>query len=184
MRIEFTDDLLSGHEVIDLQHRELIRWANILARPDGAIQQQGKVKQALDFLALYVEHHFRAEERAMQATAYPRLESHRKGHTWFQREVRTLAEGMDNTENVHAALLRLGFLMGDWFLQHIRYEDLRMARWLEDHPSHRMLADEDTIWSYMQASGIDPNDLDDIRFVRPIGIPRPGERRVQQRMVG
>ena len=62
MRAEFTDDLITGNELIDSQHEELIGRINKLL--DSCEAGEGKISaiKMLDYLAKYTDTHFGDEE--------------------------------------------------------------------------------------------------------------------------
>ena len=63
MRAEFDESLVTGNEMIDAQHKELIDKINKLL--DSCETGEGKVAaiKTLDFLADYTEFHFGEEEK-------------------------------------------------------------------------------------------------------------------------
>ena len=65
MRAEFTDDLITGNELIDSQHEELIGRINKLL--DSCEAGEGKISaiKMLDYLAKYTDTHF-GDEEALQ----------------------------------------------------------------------------------------------------------------------
>ena len=65
MRAEFTDDLITGNELIDSQHEELIGRINKLL--DSCEAGEGKISaiKMLDYLAKYTDIHF-GDEEALQ----------------------------------------------------------------------------------------------------------------------
>lgn len=73
MRAEFTDDLITGNELIDSQHEELIGRINKLL--DSCEAGEGKISaiKMLDYLAKYTDTHFGDEEALQKEVCYPRL---------------------------------------------------------------------------------------------------------------
>ena len=62
MYAEFDESLVTGNEMIDSQHKELIAKINLLV--ESCEKDGGKVAaiKMLDYLAEYTEFHFNAEE--------------------------------------------------------------------------------------------------------------------------
>ena len=76
MRIEFDDNLITGNEMIDTQHRELISRTNQFL---GKLEERpGRVEaiQMLDYLDEYIEFHFGEEEKLQEEIGYPGLAEH------------------------------------------------------------------------------------------------------------
>ena len=71
MRAEFDETLVTGNEMIDSQHKELIDRINQLL--ESCEDGQGKIKavKMLDYLLDYTEFHFSAEEKLQEEIEYP-----------------------------------------------------------------------------------------------------------------
>ena len=67
MTIEFDDNLITGNELIDSQHKELI--SRIKQFVDSCEDGGGKIKavQMLDYLSEYTNFHFSAEEKLQKS---------------------------------------------------------------------------------------------------------------------
>ena len=70
MRAEFDETLVTGNDMIDSQHKELIGKINQLL--ESCEDGQGKVKavKMLDYLLDYTEFHFSAEEKLQEEIEY------------------------------------------------------------------------------------------------------------------
>ena len=98
MRAEFDETLVTGNDMIDSQHKELIGKINQLL--ESCEDGQGKVKavKMLDYLLDYTEFHFSAEEKLQEEIAYPGLEKHREKHNEFRQAVKELQEMLEEEE--------------------------------------------------------------------------------------
>lgn len=127
----WTDDFLTGIDIVDRQHRRLVELVNGAARvlleehPEPA-----GVTATFAGLAAYAAEHFRTEEELMrvQGVAARVLEHHRQTHA------RLIGEVLDwkvrlSAADVPARQEFLGFLAG-WLLFHVLGEDQAMARQL------------------------------------------------------
>ena len=65
-RLELTDDLKTGIDTIDNQHRELFSWANAVS-DDDVVADEKKLNEALSNLDRYVGYHFRTEACVRQS---------------------------------------------------------------------------------------------------------------------
>ncbi len=131
MKVTLTDDLLVGVDLIDNQHRELFARGNRLLGVEELVPSKDDFLNALDFLADYVLFHFAAEETLMAQHSYGEREAHIRQHKQFRTEIldlRTRAEGGDETGKLR---LKLHFLLSDWFVQHIKHVDTKMARFVD-----------------------------------------------------
>ena len=98
MLIEFSDNLLTGNNTIDTQHRELI--GRIAAFVSSCEEGDGKMKaiKMLDYLAEYTEFHFSEEEKLQQEVSYPGFKEHKEKHEEFKRTVDALHEFLEESE--------------------------------------------------------------------------------------
>ncbi|MDP3037933.1 MAG: bacteriohemerythrin, partial [Rhodocyclaceae bacterium] len=127
----WTDDFLTGIDIVDRQHRRLIELVNGAARVllDDHPEQAG-LDAVFAGLAAYTAEHFRTEEELMrvQGVAARVLEHHRQTHA------KLLGDVLDWKGKLIQADARskqefLGFLAG-WLLFHVLGEDQAMARQL------------------------------------------------------
>ena len=63
MYAEFTDNLVTGNEMIDSQHKELIERMNKLLESCEQSNDKAVAVKTLDYLADYTDYHFSAEEQ-------------------------------------------------------------------------------------------------------------------------
>ena len=73
MRYELTQDLLTGNQLIDSEHRQLFDAINALM--DACAQGAGrtKISETVQFLNSYVNKHFGDEEKLQVQSKYPGL---------------------------------------------------------------------------------------------------------------
>jgi hemerythrin len=126
--VQWTEDLATGVDRIDEQHREL--YAQVAALHQAMRGGQlGRVPAIVEFLQRYALEHFATEEREMAAAAYPDLAEHRRLHQQFVgeflRHKALLASGI-----APSAVVALSQWLTDWLRDHVRRVDGAMARHL------------------------------------------------------
>ena len=127
---ELTEDMLTGIEAIDNQHRKLLSWTNDLATEhDGATAE--KVKETLHNLQGYVAYHFQTEEDEMDRHKYDDLEKHRNQHVRLMNEVNELLSRAKGKEDSPGMLTELQYMLSDWIQLHIREWDQPFAAFLK-----------------------------------------------------
>ena len=101
MRAEFDETLVTGNELIDSQHQELI--SRIKQFVDSCEDGGGKIKaiQMLDYLADYTNFHFSAEEKLQKDVGYPGLAEHQKKHEEFKNNLKELEAFLAYREKEH-----------------------------------------------------------------------------------
>jgi hemerythrin len=128
MTIEWTEDLATGVERIDEQHRALFRHVATLREAMRA-NDLGQVPAVLDGLQKYALEHFATEEREMIARHYPRLASHRVLHRQFVDDF--LRQRALLSANVTlSGVVGLSVWISDWLREHVRKEDGDLATFI------------------------------------------------------
>ena len=128
MRAEFDESLVTGNEMIDGQHKELIQKINDLL--DSCEENGGKAAavRMLNFLADYTEFHFQAEEKLQEEIAYPGIEEHKKKHEEFIRTVEELHEMLEEEEGPSEAFVeQVNKNVIEWLYGHIKSFDRSVA---------------------------------------------------------
>ena len=122
MYAEFDNSLVTGNEMIDGQHKELIGKINKLV--DCCEQGGGKLEaiKMLDYLSDYTEFHFGAEEKLQEEISYPGIEEHKKQHAAFVKAVAELHEMLE-VEAVNKNVI-------DWLYKHIKGFDCSIAAYM------------------------------------------------------
>lgn len=133
MYVEFTDDLLTGNEMIDEQHKELIgrihKFQEVLDS-DKTGEGQLTAISTLDFLSDYVNYHFDAEEVLQWEIEYPGLDGHLKQHAEFKKTIAELQEWLKEEDTPSEEFVcKVQEKVVDWFLHHIQTADRSVAEY-------------------------------------------------------
>ena len=127
MQIDWRDDLLTGNEEIDAQHRELFARFNLLLQACQEGKGRAEVSNLLGFLNDYVRSHFAAEERLQVATKFPRYEEHRKMHLRFTAEIDQLERQFHDEGATLALIIQTNQMVVEWLIDHICKMDKELA---------------------------------------------------------
>jgi len=124
--MEWSEDIATGHQGIDSQHRILIDFINRLN-----IAMQSDDRAATDSIIAglvdYAQKHFAYEEAMMRETSYSDYDDHRKKHAELMNDVRSRCNGFkDGTVTAHHII---AFLM-EWLITHIQRTDKILAKHL------------------------------------------------------
>lgn len=130
MYAEFDESLVTGNEMIDGQHKELIEKINKLV---ACCEQGGGKLEAikmLDYLSDYTEFHFSAEEKLQEDISYPGIEEHKKQHADFKQAVSELHEMLEEEEGPSDAFVAaVNKNVIDWLYRHIKGFDRSVAEY-------------------------------------------------------
>ncbi len=130
MRAEFSENLVTGNELIDSQHKELIGRINKLL--DSCDAENGKVTavNTLDYLADYTDFHFGAEEALQKEIDYPDYDKHKAQHDSFKQTIKELDEMLQEEEGPSAAFVeKVEENVIKWFYTHIEGFDRSVAEY-------------------------------------------------------
>ena len=87
-KIQWSNDLSVGVDLIDEQHKMLIDRLNNLSEAIETRQGGMQIAKTLGFLIEYTDFHFSAEMKHMEANGYPGAESHGTKHLEFTDTLR------------------------------------------------------------------------------------------------
>lgn len=126
MKVEWSDDLLTGIGIVDAQHKELfVRVQNFFNAIDEG--NMNAVSETVDYLAEYVIEHFSAEELYMIKNSYKGFLAHRDEHSKFIKSVYNSKEKIVNEGVTDELVEELKKELVDWLVNHINGVDKHLA---------------------------------------------------------
>ena len=130
MRAEFDETLVTGNEMIDSQHKELIDKINkLLDSCENGNDKLAAVK-TLDYLSDYTDFHFGAEEKLQEEIEYPGFEEHKKEHENLRKVVAELHEMLIEEEGPTPAFVeQVNKNVIEWLYRHIKGFDRSVAEY-------------------------------------------------------
>jgi len=131
MLLKFTDDLITGHETIDNQHRELIKTLDSFW--DAAKQGRGpnEVIGALIFMGEHIDAHFIDEEKLQQEISYPDYEAHKKEHDNYKKEYEKLLHDLQKKGPDYSISIDTLNSMLEWVVKHIKNTDKQLIDFIQ-----------------------------------------------------
>lgn len=119
--INWTDDLKTGADIFDEQHKNLVNLINRLH--EGMAQGKGRdiLSTILSDLVSYTEKHFAEEERAMQHFRYPGYADQVQQHKALKAKVVEFRDRFSRGQVMMTPEV-MNFLR-DWLTQHIQRSD-------------------------------------------------------------
>ena len=128
--VVWSDDYAVDFELIDNQHKELVRMTNALF--EGC--KKGKTAADVAFIQTirgaveYAQTHFFTEEKYMKSAEYPHFDIHKKEHDSF---VATVVESVRHFEEGKSEPIILARFLKKWLLTHIAESDKKYAPYLK-----------------------------------------------------
>lgn len=135
MRAEFDDNLITGNEMIDSQHRELIAKINDLLAACERDNGSEETEKMLTYLSDYVNFHFEAEEKFQEEIGYPGINEHKAKHAEFKQNVAAMGQMIGRTGSPEFTSLVQNQVI-DWLYTHIKGFDRSVAeyRFIRENP--------------------------------------------------
>lgn len=127
-QIQWNAELSVGVEMIDTQHKELIRIANVLIKSVSLGLDRNVVDDTIKKLREYTVYHFSCEEELMEEIRYPGRSDQVVEHNRLKAEVKAYQRQLYLQEDITAEDI-LDFVKG-WLLDHILNFDRDLARFI------------------------------------------------------
>lgn len=131
MSFQWAEDLSTGVDDIDMQHKELILRVNTLLAACNDRKSREEIGKFLTYLGEYVAFHFAAEEREMTGSRYPGLAQHEREHDDFKKRIAILKRSFLEQGASTQVVLMTVRLSGEWLVSHIMRTDKEMAAFLK-----------------------------------------------------
>ncbi len=128
-KICWREELRTGNDIIDFQHKELIRKIQKLIEERQLFNERG-LGEAISFLTDYVFEHFTLEESIMLKTNYPDFEEHRDEHSDFVKYLFNLKRRVILTPEL---IKDFEEHISSWFVDHILKTDIKMAEYMRKY---------------------------------------------------
>jgi hemerythrin len=129
--VQWEDGYSVGVELIDAQHKELIRMTNelFLGCQKGGMAAEAYFMKAIQGAVNYVKTHFYTEEEILSRLYYPGLAAHKKEHEDFVaevlQEIRAFEQGKKLAPQDFVKYLQ------NWVLVHIAGSDKKYGAFIE-----------------------------------------------------
>ncbi len=130
---KWTPDIESGDEILDTQHKQFIHHVHLFWRS----LKQKRNHHTLDYLLSsfedYVRVHFRFEEQLMTKVQYPNLREHELKHREYTQKLRETFRLIRKQGTTNALLIRLWFILINFFQVHVMRYDKEFAYYLRKY---------------------------------------------------
>ena len=136
-KIAWEGDLDTGIQLIDRQHKEFIRLVNNLLDCSVISDDNQALLKAFSFLRYYICEHFSVEESAMITYGYPFYKMHKNIHDSFRDEINAMESSLRAKTSPHDVLIKLNYLIVNWFMNHIKVEDGKLCSYLASQAQTR-----------------------------------------------
>ncbi|MCK5862765.1 MAG: hemerythrin family protein [Candidatus Hydrogenedentes bacterium] len=131
--IEWTNDLSVQVDVIDEQHKMLIKHLGDFATAVASHQGPGAIISTLDFLIEYTNFHFEEEEKHMKRSSYSGLEQQISQHEAFKKTLADMESDFKEDGATHELAGDIHTLLVNWLVTHIKTVDVEFGKFLAEN---------------------------------------------------
>ncbi len=131
-KIEWTDSLSVGIDLIDEQHKELLDKLNAINEAVEKHQGIDKILSTLTFLYDYTNVHFSTEEKYMKEYDYPGKKLHMEQHVEFFEMIETMRKDFEEDGATRALGESINTFLGNWLITHIKGIDCKFGDFLRE----------------------------------------------------
>ncbi len=132
MALEWTQDLATGSNEIDTQHKELFKRINALLEACKKGKGKSEVGKIVQFLDDYVMTHFAEEEKYMQKYDYPKYMAHKAQHLEFIENFSELKRQIEKEGAGLQLVVKTNHMVVQWLVNHISKVDRALGTFLKD----------------------------------------------------
>ena len=132
-KIQWSDSLSVGVELIDKQHKMLIQRLNDMTSAIEESKGPNEIARTLDFLIEYTDFHFSTEEKHMKTNEYPSLEEHMTKHAEFKTTLANLERDFKEDGATPMLADAIDTFLVNWLVKHISEVDVTFGAFLKDN---------------------------------------------------
>jgi len=141
MFIKWSEQLLTGNEIIDKQHKEIFERAVLMIESGKTGKIESEAVKIIEYLEGYYNRHFATEEELQKKYKYPGYEAHKETHERFREELAELkhklaAYGASPELTTESVVLMLELLA-----KHIDKSDKILALYIQNIQSDKSIPD-------------------------------------------
>lgn len=126
--------LQTGMALIDEQHRQYGKFVNAFLKVCQVRDHvaEGSLRKAFNFLHAYVRQHLQEEQALMETYEYPWRAEHLERHRFFREWIEKAEQDLGTGPNTLEQLMKVHYMLVEWFQMHIRSEDRRLTDHLKE----------------------------------------------------
>lgn len=131
-KIAWDNSLSVNVNLIDDQHKMLIKRLNEMAEAIDQNRGIEKISRTLSFMIEYTEFHFSTEEKHMTEQDYPSKATHQKQHGEFTTVLNNLIEDFEEEGATQLLANSIDTFLVNWLVNHIKGSDVEFGKFLNN----------------------------------------------------
>ena len=141
MYTKWSDQLLTGNEIIDKQHKEIFEYITQIVDSGRSGKTESETGRMIEYLEGYCNRHFAAEEELQKKYKYPGYEVHKEMHERFREELVELKHKLAAYGASPELTTESVVLMVEWLAKHIDKSDKILALYIQNMQSDKSIPD-------------------------------------------
>lgn len=130
--IEFQNELITGINEIDKQHKELFNNINRILIACLTKKEIAEVQYIIQTFEKHAESHFQNEEKLMKKTNFKNYHAHKRAHRLLKMTITGAKEEFNIKGPSIALAIKTKKLMADNLISHLSEYDFEMAKYLKN----------------------------------------------------
>ncbi|MDR0822093.1 MAG: hemerythrin family protein [Oscillospiraceae bacterium] len=129
----FDKSLETGNQLIDTQHRELIKRLNALLDACSTGKGRAAIEGFVKSVSEYTAKHFADEEKLQQQSKYPDYINHKRYHDTFKKTVASIGKEIAEQGPTISLTGKVNHDIAGWLITHIKTEDVKVAAHIREN---------------------------------------------------
>ncbi len=130
-KYELTPDLMTGHPLIDSQHKELFSAINNLMDACALGKGRSSLESTFNFLQNYIIKHFGDEEKLQLSVSYPEYSRHKAAHEEYKKLSQKAGDILIKEGATFTALTEINKAVAV-LINHVKIEDKKIANHIKN----------------------------------------------------
>ena len=130
--VAWSDDLLTGNTLVDMQHQKIFERVSDLVRSCEDGSDKEKLQDTLEFLVNHTIRHFTDEEALQLEVGYPDFDNHKKIHDDFKMTVNELMQKFKSGGSPDELSKDVNRIIVKWLVTHISDEDKKLSDYIRN----------------------------------------------------
>jgi hemerythrin len=131
MPFKWTEDLATGLDDLDQQHKDIFKWAESFSEACRQGKGAAELTDIMKYLHHYTLTHFAYEEKYMSDYGYPGLALQQAQHNKFVETLSGLSSRLTAGGATAELAIQTNVAVIDWLINHIVTLDKAMAIWIK-----------------------------------------------------
>ncbi|MBI5359253.1 MAG: hemerythrin family protein [Planctomycetes bacterium] len=133
MAVQWNENLSTGIDWQDAQHKELVARIGSLMEAMSTGKGKAEITNILNFLENYVVTHFSKEEEFMVNRSYPGYAAHKAEHKRFIYEFTVFKNEFEKEGSSSSMAIKVQRTLMDWLVNHIGKIDKGLGEFLSSN---------------------------------------------------